>query len=56
VWKIEVPGMWWHIRTLGEVADIAEIALIHDLPVVFLVYPIDLACASFVDEVKERRK
>jgi hypothetical protein len=45
-----------HIGALREVADIAEIALIDHLPIVFLVYSIDLACAPLVDEVKERRK
>jgi hypothetical protein len=54
--EVKVPGMGRHIRALGEVTNVAEIALIDHLPVVFLVYPIDLSCAPLVYEVKERRK
>jgi hypothetical protein len=51
--EIEVPGMGRHIGALGEIADIAEVALVDHLPIVLLVYPIDLSRTSLVDEVKE---
>jgi hypothetical protein len=54
--EVKVPGVRWHIGTLGEVADIAEVALVYDLPIVLLVYPVDLSRAAFVHKVKERGK
>ena len=34
--EIHVPLVRWHVRTLGHVAEVAQVAVIHHLPVVLL--------------------
>jgi hypothetical protein len=45
-----------HIGALRQVAEIAEIAVIDDLPVVFLCNTVHFHGVGFIDQVKEGRK
>ena len=45
-----------HVRTLRHVAEIAQVALVDDLPVVVFFYAVDLHRGGVVDEVEERRE
>jgi hypothetical protein len=54
--EIYVPLVWRHVRTLGLVAEVAEIALVDDLGEVGLGNPIDFHRRGFVDQVKQGRK
>jgi hypothetical protein len=45
-----------HIRALGHVAQVAQIALIDDLPVPLLPDAIDLAGGAFVNQIKQAGK
>ena len=46
--------MRWHIRALGEVAQVAHIALVDHFPVVFFVNAIDLHGLALVNQIKQR--
>ena len=49
--------MGWNIRALGQVAEVAEIALVDNFPVIcFLVDAVDLKCLGFVDQVEQGRE
>jgi len=52
--KIDVPRMRRHIRTLGHVAEVAQIALVDDLAEVRLVDAVDFAGLALVDQVEQR--
>jgi hypothetical protein len=54
--KIHVPGVRWNVRTLGHVADVAEITLIDDLAEVFPCHAVDLAALALVDQIEQGRK
>ena len=54
--EVHVPRMRRHVRTLGHVADVAQIALVDDFFVIGLGDAIDLAGLAFVDQVEKRRK
>src|SRR5262249_11838450 len=54
--EIDVPGMRRHVRTLGHVAHVAQVALVHHLPEVLLGHTVDLQRRARVDEVEQRRK
>ena len=54
--EVEVPRVRGHIGALCQVADVAQVALVDDLPVVLAIDPVDLASLALVDQVKERRK
>ncbi len=51
--EIQIPGVRGHIRALGQVADVAQVALVDDLPVVLAVDSVDLAGLALVDQVEE---
>ena len=51
--EIQIEVMRRHIRTLGHVAQVAEVALIDYAGVVFLVHAIDLAGLALVHQVKQ---
>jgi hypothetical protein len=48
--------VWRHVGTLGHVAHVAEVALIHDLPVGLLLDPIELTRAGSINGIEERRE
>jgi hypothetical protein len=54
--EIKIPGMRRHVRALGHVADIAEVALINHLPVFFFRHAIHLTGRALVNQIKEPRK
>ncbi len=56
VGEVHVEGMRRHIGTLGHEAHVAERAGLHDLGVVRLRHPIDLAGRPFVDHVEQSRE
>jgi hypothetical protein len=52
--EVEVPWVGRHVRTLGKVTDVAQVALVYNLPVIFLVYTIDFSAFAFVNQVEQR--
>jgi hypothetical protein len=54
--KVEVPLVGRHIRAFGQVAQVAQIALVDDFPVVFFVHAIHLECGAFVDQIEQGGK
>ena len=54
--KIKIPGVGRHIRALGHVADVAEVALVDHLPVFFLRHAIHLTGRALINQIKEPRK
>ena len=54
--KINIPLMRRHIRALGHVAQITEIALVHNFPVILFSNAIDLHGVGFVNQIEQRRK
>jgi hypothetical protein len=48
--------MGWNIRALGQVTEIAEIALVDNFPVICLVDAVDLERLRFVDQVEQGRE
>ncbi len=54
--KIHVPLVWRYVRTLGQVAQVAEIAVVDDFPVILLVDTVDLHGFGFVDQIEQGRK
>ena len=54
--EVHVPRMRRNVRTLGHVADVAQIALVDDLAEVGLGDAVDLARLALVDQVEQRRK
>jgi hypothetical protein len=54
--KIDIPFVWRHVGTLCQVTEVAEIAMIHDLPVVLFGNAVHLHGVGFVDQVEKSRK
>ena len=54
--EIDVPFMRWYIRTLGQVAQIAQIALLNNIKKVALLNTIDFHGFGLIDQVKQCRK
>jgi hypothetical protein len=54
--EIHIPFMRWHVRALGQVAQITQITLIDDLGVVGHFHTINFHGGAFIDEVKQRRE
>ena len=56
MWKIHVPGMRRNVGAFGHETDVAQIALVDNLPVIPLVDAIDFAGLARIDEIEQRRK
>ena len=54
--KIQIPRMRRHIRTFGHVAQVTQVALIDDLPVILFVDAINFQRRRFVHQVEQRRE
>src|SRR5205823_9923889 len=54
--KVDVPGMRWHVRTLGHEAHVAQVAVIHDLPEHPPLDARDFALRGSVHRVEQRGK
>src|SRR5262249_13134238 len=54
--EIDVPRMRRHVRTLGHVARVAQVALIDHLPEVLLGHAVDLQRGARVDEIEQGGK
>jgi hypothetical protein len=54
--EIDVPGMRRHVRALGHVAHVAEIAMVDHLAIGLLVHRREFAGRRLVDQVEQRRK
>src|SRR5882724_6598061 len=52
--EVDVPGMRRHVGTLGHVAHVAQVALIHDLPELLFRHPVDLQRRAGIDEFEQR--
>ena len=50
--KINVPLMRRYVRALGHETQIAQIAVVNDLPVVFLLDAIDFQGGRFVHQIE----
>ena len=48
--------MWRHVRTLGHVAHVAQVALIDDFAEVFFRDTVELAGLALVDQIKQSRE
>ena len=54
--KIQVPFVGRHIGAFGQVAQVAQIALVHHRPVVFFVNAVHFHGLAVVHQIKQRRK
>jgi hypothetical protein len=45
--------VWWNIRALGHIANVAQITLVNDRLVVGFGYLLNLTIFSSVDQIKE---
>jgi hypothetical protein len=54
--KVEVPRVRRRVRTLGHVAQVADVALVDDLPIVLFIDPVDLHRLARIDQVEQRRE
>jgi hypothetical protein len=54
--KVQIEFVRRHVGALGQVAQIAHVALVDHLPVVFLVHAVDLTGRALVDQVKQGGK
>ena len=54
--KVDVPGVRRHVRALGHVADVAQVALVDDFAEILLRDAVDLTGLALVDQVEQRRK
>src|SRR5258706_438705 len=54
--KVDVPRVRRNVGALRHVAEVAEVALVDDLPVVLLRHAVDLHRLGVVDEVEQRGK
>ena len=54
--EVDVPRMRRNVRALRHVAEVAQVALVDDLPVVGLGDAVDLHRLALVDEVEQRRE
>src|SRR5258707_15401070 len=48
--------MWRHVRALGHVTHVAQIAVVHDLPVIRFRDAVDLHRLGVVDQIEQRRE
>ena len=56
VWKVEIPLVRRHIRTLGHITEVAQVTVIDHLPVVLFFNPIDFKCRRLVHQVEQGRE
>ena len=54
--KVDVPRMRRRVGALGHEAQVAEVAFVHDLPVILLVHAVDFHGGRFIDEIEQRGK
>jgi hypothetical protein len=54
--KIQVPFVRRHVGTFGHVAEVAQVAVLDDLPVVLLLDAVHFQGRRFVDQVEQRRE
>ncbi len=53
MWKIDIPFMRWDIGAFGQKAQVAQIAVIDHLPVIFRCHAIDFHAVALVDQVEQ---
>src|SRR5690606_34495114 len=51
--EVDVPLVGWHIGTLGHIAQVAQVALVHHLDVIPLGDPVHLQGVGFVHQVEQ---
>ena len=56
VGEVEVPFVRRHIRAFGQVAQVAQIALVDHFPVVFFVHAIHFKRGAFVNQIEQGGK
>src|SRR5581483_5202466 len=56
VGEVDVPRMRRHVRALGHVAQVAQVALVDHVPELRLLDAVDLHRRAPVDEIEERRE
>jgi hypothetical protein len=56
VWEIDIPLMWRHIGTLGEVTQVAQVTMLYNFPVILLGDTIDFHGRRFIDKVEQGRE
>jgi hypothetical protein len=54
--EVDVPGVRRHVRALGHVAHVAQVALVDHLPVVLFGDAVDLHRLAFIDQVEQGRE
>ncbi len=54
--EIELPRMRRRVRTLGHVAQVAQVALVDDVPVGLLLDTVHLAVGRGIDQIEQCRK
>jgi hypothetical protein len=54
--KIKIPGVGRYIRAFGQIADVAQIALIDNFPVILLVDTVDFAGTAFINQIEQGGK
>ena len=54
--KVDIPLVRRHVGALGQVAEIAQVTVIDDAPVVFPGDAVDLHGVGFIDQVEQGRK
>ena len=54
--EVQVPGVRRRVRTLGHVAQVAQVALVDHLPVVVLLDAVHLAVVGGIDQVEQVRE
>src|ERR1043165_719911 len=54
--EIDVPRMWWNIRTLRHEAHVTQVTVIDDVPVDLLVDAVELERLARVDRVEQGRE
>jgi hypothetical protein len=54
--EIEVPFVRRHVRALGHVTKVAQVALVDHVPVILLRHPVHFAGRSVVDQVEQGRE
>ncbi len=54
--EVDVPLVRRHIRTLGHVAHVAQVTVVHDVPVDRLRHGVEFHAFRFVDRVEQRRE
>ena len=54
--KVDIEFVRWNVGALGEVAQIAHVALVDYLVVIGDIYTIDFQGLRLIDEVEKRRE